>query len=127
MSDPEVSKRILIVDDEHIIADTLATIFSNAGYEAKAAYTAEQALALIEQWSPDLALIDVFLPGMNGVDLALRLKAELPGCRLTLISGQATTMDLVEQARQEGHIMPVIPKPIHPEELLRLLATTQAN
>ena len=83
MTDLELSQRLLIVDDEHIIADTLATIFANAGYEAKAVYTAEAALTLIEEWAPDLALIDVFLPGMNGVDLALRLKAELPGCRLT--------------------------------------------
>ena len=36
-------------------------------------------------------------------------------------------MDLVEKARQQGHIMPVIPKPIHPDELLRLLAGTHSN
>jgi CheY-like chemotaxis protein len=63
-------KRVLIVDDEHIIADTLVAIFSGAGYESRAAYSAEGALGLIPSWPPQLAIVDVILPGMNGIDFA---------------------------------------------------------
>ena len=78
---------------------------------------------MIDQWPPQFAILDVFLPGMNGIDLAIRLKAELPSCRLTLFSGQASTSDLLEQARQEGHSLEILPKPVHPDELLRILAS----
>jgi CheY-like chemotaxis protein len=119
--------RLLIVDDERVIADTLATIFTHAGYETRPAYSAEEALALIEEWVPHLALIDVVLPGMNGIDLAIRLKAEVPNCRLTLFSGQAAAADLLDHARRDGHSLDIIPKPIHPTELLNLLGSQRMN
>jgi DNA-binding response OmpR family regulator len=80
MSSPIELKRVLFVDDERLIADTLAIIFSSQGYETRAVYCAEQALELISDWLPHLAIIDVQLPGMNGIDLAIRLKAEYPDC-----------------------------------------------
>jgi CheY-like chemotaxis protein len=127
MPEPAETIRLMIVDDERVIADTLATIFLQSGYETRAVYSAEEALALIEEWVPDLALIDVVLPGMNGIDLAIRLKAELPDLRLTLFSGQAATSDLLDHARRDGHDLEVIPKPIHPAELLSLMASHRAN
>jgi DNA-binding response OmpR family regulator len=78
MSSPIKQKRVLIVDDERVIADTLAIIFSNKGYEARAVYSAEQAFELISDWLPGLAIIDVQLSRMNGIDLAIRLRAEYP-------------------------------------------------
>jgi CheY-like chemotaxis protein len=123
----EERTRLLIVDDERIIADTLVTIFLQAGYEARAAYSAEEALALIGEWAPDLALLDVYLPRMNGIDLAVRLKAEVPTCRLTLFSGQSSTNDLLDKARSDGHALDIIPKPVHPTELLSLLASLRVH
>jgi DNA-binding response OmpR family regulator len=76
--------KILIVDDERTIADTLAVIFSQSGYETRAAYSSEQALEIIAEWLPDLAIIDVVLPLMNGIDLAILLRAQCPTCRLLL-------------------------------------------
>jgi CheY-like chemotaxis protein len=123
MLQPVETLRLLIVDDEHIIADTLAHIFAQAGYETKAVYSAEQALALIEDWVPNLAILDVVLPGMNGIDLAIRLKSQIPHCKLTLFSGHAATSSLLDDARRDGHALDVVPKPIHPTELLNLLAS----
>ena len=79
--------KILIVDDERVIADTLAVILEQRRYESRAAYSAEEALELIATWSPDLAILDVILPRMNGIDLAILLKAEYPTCLVTLFSG----------------------------------------
>jgi CheY-like chemotaxis protein len=118
MSSSIEPKRVLFVDDGKLIADTLAIIFSSQGYETRAVYSAEQALELIPDWLPNLAIIDVRLPGMNGIDLAIRLRAEYPDCRVWLFSGQASTSDLLELARQNGHSFDIIAKPIHPGEFL---------
>jgi DNA-binding NtrC family response regulator len=119
-----VKHNVLIVDDEFVIADTLVTIFSNVGYDARAAYSAEQAVTLVHagEWQPQAAIIDVCLPGMNGIDLAILLKGLCPGCRVSLFSGHSATADLLETARQDGHSFPVMPKPVHPDELLRITA-----
>ena len=113
-------KRVLIVDDERVIADTLVTIFSAAGYESRAAYSAEGALELIPSWPPHFAIVDVILPGMNGIDFAILLKAITPDCTVQLFSGQLDSSDLLEAARQDGQTFEVLAKPLHPTELLAL-------
>ena len=66
--------RVLIVDNEHTIADTLALTFEHAGYRARAVYSAEDALALSRTWPPCLAILDIMLPVRNGLELAEQLK-----------------------------------------------------
>lgn len=118
--DIQQRRRVLFVDDERVIADTLVTIFSQCGYETKGVYTAEQALALLEEWHPDLIVIDVLLPAMNGIDLAIRIKSEWPECHISLFSGQTATADLLENATKSGHTFGVLAKPVHPSELLEI-------
>lgn len=111
-----------MVDDHPSIATTMAIIFSNAGYEPRAVQSAEAALELIEfeQWIPQFAIIDVHLPAMNGIDFAILLKAKHPEVRVCLFSGRATTADLLDEARQQGHQFEVIAKPVHPSVFLNL-------
>ncbi|HZQ43145.1 MAG TPA: response regulator [Acidobacteriaceae bacterium] len=111
-------KRLLIVDDEKTIADSLVRIFSVVGYETRCAYSAEEARALLAAWAPDLAILDVCLPLMNGIDLAILLKAEYPDCRLVLFSGNSDTEELLQMALRRGHTFDLFAKPIHPTELL---------
>jgi DNA-binding NtrC family response regulator len=111
-------RKILIIDDEPTIADTLALIFASSGYEAKTAYSAEQALEMLEDWRPDLAVIDVVLPGMNGIEFAIFLKASYPACQFLLFSGQPGTSGLLEEARKKGHLFEILAKPLHPTFML---------
>ena len=111
-------RRILVVDDETSIADTLALILSTRGYELKVAYSAEQAIEILSQWSPDLAIMDVMLPQMNGIDLAIVIKANYPGCRIILFSGQPDTSKLLDEALKKGHRFDILAKPIHPGFIL---------
>jgi CheY-like chemotaxis protein len=113
-------RRVLIVDDERVITDTLVTIFSQRGYETKGVYSAEQALAFLEDWHPDWVVIDVLLPAMSGIDLAIRIRSQWPECHTTLFSGQAATADLLELAIKSGHRFEVLAKPVHPSELLEI-------
>ena len=110
--------KVLIVDDERTISDTLALIFSNGGYETRAAYSAEQAIKIITSWLPDLTIIDVILPQMNGIDLAILLTAQCPACRLLLFSGQHLTVDLLADAVKRGYKFDILAKPTHPTEVL---------
>ena len=111
-------RKILIVDDERTIADTLALIFSSNGYEARTSYSAEQALEMLEEWRPDAAIIDVVLPGMNGIEFAIFLKASYQACQFLLFSGQPGTSDLLEEARRKGHLFEILAKPLHPSFML---------
>lgn len=109
---------ILIVDDEHSVADTLGVIFSKNGYAVRIAYTAEEAIEIIAQWQPGLAIIDVMLPRMNGIDLAIVLKQNYPFCPLLLFSGHHSTQELLEEASKKGHVFDILAKPIHPAFML---------
>ena len=118
MSAAAARRKILIVDDEATIADTLALIFQSSGYEARTSYSAEQALDMLEDWRPDLAIIDVVLPGMNGIEFAMFLKSSYPGCQFLLFSGQPGTSGLLEEARKKGHLFEILAKPLHPTFML---------
>jgi CheY-like chemotaxis protein len=117
------SYKVLIIDDEKPVSDTLALIFSTRGYETRVAYSAEKAVEIIAEWKPDLAIIDVVLPQMNGIDLAIVLRANYPSCRLLLFSGEPSTTEIAEQAARKGHVFEILAKPLHPVFLLDAVAS----
>ena len=110
--------RVLIVDDERMIADTLAIILARAGYESRAAYCGEAVVETMLSWHPHLAILDVVLLGMTGIELAARLKEACPECHIMLISGHTATEELLKGAAAEAAFWTVLPKPIPPSELL---------
>ena len=115
---PTKGLRIFVVDDETIIAATVATILQMSGFSATAFSDPRQALGCAALESPDLLISDVMMPEMSGVDLALRMKETCPNCRVLLFSGQAATVDLLWNARHLGHDFQLLSKPIHPTDLL---------
>jgi DNA-binding response OmpR family regulator len=117
-----IKSKVLIVDDEKNIGESLAAIFTSRGYETKMAFSAEQAVEIIAGWEPDLAILDVGLPKMNGIDLAIALKNGHPSCRVLLFSGQPNTADLLAQAEADGHLFEIVAKPAHPTVMLDRVA-----
>lgn len=115
------AQRVLVVDDERLIADTVAAILNNQGFEAIAAYNGEEALEAARGFQPDTVLTDVLMPKMSGVELGMKLRSELPETRVLLFSGQAATSELMRRAQAEGYYFELFPKPIHPEELIAKL------
>ena len=113
--------RVLVVDDERVIADTLAVILNLAGFEASAVYTGEGAVDEARRVRPDLIISDVIMPGMNGIQAAIHVRDFLPSCKILLFSGQAATADLLESARSMGHEFEILAKPVHPQDLLAKL------
>ncbi len=108
--------RVFVVDDEHDIASTLA-ILQNNGFSARCFTCPLEALATARLKAPDLLISDVALPGISGIELAIRTRAEYSTCNVLLFSGQAATTDLLEDARA-GHDFDSSEKPLPPAELL---------
>src|SRR6202789_2321405 len=92
-----ISKIIFVVDDEVVIADTLSVILRHAGFVTKAFYRPEDALRAAEWIAPDMLISDVFMPGMTGVELANRVRAHSPECRVFLFSGQQNARSVLEK------------------------------
>lgn len=119
--------RLLIVDDEPVLADTLALIFERAGYSATAVHSGEEALAFIDAQEPSLVISDVIMPGLNGVLLAKKIRKSHPNCVVLLFSGNAETYELLQAATEEGHSFEVLAKPVAPTVLLAKVASVLAN
>jgi len=115
--------RVLVADDEQVIANTLAIILNQAGFEARAVYSGEKALEELDSFMPDMLISDVIMltPGLTGIEVAIETRKKLPTCKVLLFSGQAATADLLERARAEGHEFDILAKPVHPTDLLAKL------
>jgi len=114
---------ILIVDDEPRIADTLVVIFQVAGYSASAVYNGTDALAAIEASQAALVICDVVMPDLNGIELAKKIRASYPNCKVLLFSGNADTQHLLNTAEQQGHAFEVLAKPVPPLQMLAKVAS----
>ena len=121
MSENRAKPKVLVADDERVIADTLAMILNQSGFEARAVYSGEKAVELAPEFKPDMLISDVIMPGLNGIDAAIQLRALLPGIKILLFSGQAATADLLEKARTQGYEFEILAKPVHPQDLLNKL------
>jgi CheY-like chemotaxis protein len=119
--------RILIVDDEPVIADTLSVIFRGAGYETFTAYNGVLGLSAARELLPNLVLTDVVMPGLDGVTMAMEICSQLPQVRVLLFSGQAGTSDLLKNAKIKGFDFEMLQKPVHPEVIMQKVASALAQ
>jgi CheY-like chemotaxis protein len=114
-------RRVLVADDEQVIANTLAIILNQAGFEARAVFSGEDAIDALDSFQPDMLITDVIMNGINGIETAIAARQKMPQCKVLLFSGQAATAGLLEKARHEGHEFEVLSKPVHPADLLAKL------
>jgi CheY-like chemotaxis protein len=94
--------RIFVVDDEPVIASSLAAILRMNGFSARFFTSPREALAAARSESPELVISDVAMPGISGIELAIQMRAQYPNCKILLFSGQAATLDLLEGSRAQG-------------------------
>ena len=117
-------RRVLILDDEKLIANTLALILNRSGFEASAVYCAKDAIELAPLISPDFLISDVVMDGPTGIDAAIRISELVPHCHVILFSGQAFSADLLRHAELDGYRYELLVKPIHPRILIERLSET---
>ncbi len=121
-----MAARILIVDDERTIADTLAAIFRIKGYETFTAYDGILGLKAARELEPDLIVTDVMMPGMDGVSMAIEIRRTMPEVVVLVFSGQACTLDLLRQAEDKGFHFDLLAKPVPPAQLIKKVASALA-
>jgi DNA-binding response OmpR family regulator len=120
-ADGRTRVRVLVVDDEQLIAQTVAAILNQNGFDAVAAFSGDEALETARRTRPDIVLSDVLMPRMSGVELGIQMRQELPETRVVLFSGQAATTELMRKAHDAGYSFELVPKPIHPDALVARL------
>jgi CheY-like chemotaxis protein len=121
MAETPAKPKVLVADDERVIADTLSIILNQSGFEATAVYSGEKAVEMARILRPNMLISDVIMTDMNGIDAAIQIRGILPDCKILLFSGQAATADLLEGARAKGHEFEILAKPVHPQDLLARL------
>jgi CheY-like chemotaxis protein len=121
VEDDPVKPRVLIVDDERLLADTTAAILGSAGFRTTTAYDGWEALETARSFHPDYLLTDVMMPLMNGIELAIAVTKMLPNTKIVLFSGQAGISEIVEEGHAHGYEFPLLAKPVHPLRLIEAL------
>lgn len=111
--------RIIVVDDEAIIATTTALILAHGGFDAISFEEPEKALVRIREGGVDLLITDYAMPGMTGIDLGIAFKKECPNGRVLLMTGHALPLEYLKEAQKSGYEFPIVIKPVEPEDLLR--------
>ena len=110
--------RVFVVDDQPIIATSLADILRLSGFDAVWFTNPLEALAAAESDSPDLVISDIEMPHLSGVELAIRLKELHLDCNILLVTGHPGCLDLLDEAEKMGHHFHVLYKPIGPRKLV---------
>lgn len=112
--------RVLVVDDEHLTADTLGIIFRQNGFDTRVAYTVDAALSSVLESCPDLILCDITMPGRDGLELMVEVARQQLNCSILVLTGYFTNLKPVrEQIGKMSQRTHVMTKPCPPEELLR--------
>jgi CheY-like chemotaxis protein len=115
-----MKQRVLVVDDDKLVADTLSLIFKANGFEAVACYSAAEGLERARTYGPELLLCDVTMPETTGLELAAKIDREMPECKILMLTAYSTNLAKVgEQSLQMSRPVNVLSKPCRPEDLLR--------
>jgi CheY-like chemotaxis protein len=99
-------------------------ILNRNGFIAEAAYGGEEAIEKATRHCPELVLSDVLMPEVDGVEVAIAIRELCPDARIILFSGQSATVEILARARERGHTFELLPKPIHPTQLIKHLRET---
>jgi CheY-like chemotaxis protein len=119
-ADAKAARRVLVVDDNHDSADTMAELVRIWGYDVRTAHDGPAALDCARGFRPHVVLLDVGLPGMDGYELARRLRAEgLAGDLLVSVTGYGQDED--RRKAQEAGFDHHLTKPVDPDTLLRVV------
>ena len=117
-------RSILIVDDDDVLRPRLARAFAARGLDARAAADGEEALASTRGWAPDLAVVDLRMPGRSGLEVLRELLAAHPATRVLILTGYASVSTAVDAMRLGA--VGYLPKPADADDVLAAFARAEA-
>ena len=116
--------RVLLVDDEVEFVSTLSERLNLRNFDAQTATSGEEALMKIDQSPPDLVLLDMLMPGMNGIEVLKRIKRDHPGVKVILLTGRGS-WDGIQGIREGAY--DCLMKPIQIEELMQVMGNAMES
>src|SRR5210317_2109208 len=119
-------KKILLIDDDPDFVQAVQVIDESGGYEVRVAYDGKEGLEAVAEDRPDLIVLDVMMPVMNGHEACAKLKSnddtkEIPIILLTAVADRVTTSTYTHRDMLESEADDYMPKPVEPKELLELI------
>ena len=112
--------RVLVIDDDRLVADTLSLIYNANGYECEARYSAAEGFERAKEFAPALMLCDITMPEESGLQLAARVQEAMPETRLLMLTGYASNAAKASaHAARTRRPLRVLSKPCRPDDLLR--------
>lgn len=118
-------RRILVVDDDEGIRTSLSRVLRSSGHQVRVANDGFHAIEVSREFHPDLVLLDIRMPGMDGVETFEHLRSEAPGLAAIFMTAYATSERSIE-AEERGAIS-VLPKPLDCQRLLKLIEATLSS
>jgi two-component system, OmpR family, response regulator MtrA len=113
--DVPMKGRVLIVDDDTALAEMLGIVLKNEGYEPSVVTRGDEAITAFREFKPDLVLLDLMLPGMDGIDVCKEIRAE-SGVPIVMLTAKTDTVDVVLglESGADDYVL----KPFKPKELV---------
>jgi DNA-binding NtrC family response regulator len=111
---------ILIIDDEECIRDSCCQVLTKAGYRVETAINGEVGLAKAREIGPDVALLDLDMPGTSGFEVMDRLNEISPGIVKIVVTGN-TSIDLEEEIIRKRRALSYLAKPFSPDQLKQVV------
>ena len=116
-------KKVLVVDDDPDFVDAVKSVIEKGGYQVDVAYDGKEGLEKVSQSKPDLIILDVMMPVMDGYKACKKLKAdpatsEIPIIMLTAVASRVASSTYSHRDMLESDVEDYMPKPVEPEELL---------
>ena len=113
------NSRILIVDDDEVMAETLSDVLEASNYDVTTVNSGKEAMKIVKQEKFDIGLLDIKMPGINGVEALKQIKKDLPEAFFAMMTAYSFS-ELIEEAKHEGAIT-IIHKPIDLDYLLHFI------
>ncbi len=117
-----MSHAVLLIDDEELLARNIAVYLGRQGFEVQVAHSAEEGLALLDEWRPDAVVLDFNLPGLNGLEALARIQAIDPAIRVLMLTGHGN-VEMAVEAMKAGAV-DFLTKPVALGKLRLLLDRT---
>ena len=113
---------VLVVDDHQDVADTLANVIEEFGYRAKAVYSGEEAVRETGTFLPDMVLVDLSMPGLDGYETIARMRQKRPAAEIIIVAVTGLTSEEHRRRAYESGFDLFVSKPLGTKKLRELLA-----
>lgn len=114
--------KVLVIDDDRVVADMLAEILRLNGFSPVALYSGEEAISFAEQFKADIVLSDIRMHGMDGVEAAQTIRQRYPECRVILFTASTVNTKTKQAIERSG--FEFLQRPLHPQSVLSTLRHT---